>query len=97
MRKLFLGFTIALLSTAAYAEHVNGYTRSNGTYVQGYERSDRDGTVTKNYSYYGNQNPSTGSTGDNYYRHDTTSQYYNGTPDSQGNYGHSRNNGSYYR
>lgn len=91
MKKLFLVTALILTCTAASAEHVNGYIRSNGTYVQGYERSDRDNTVTNNYSYQGNQNPYTGTTGTNRYEHDTTSPYFNGTPDSQGNYGHSGN------
>ena len=83
--------TIVLSSFAmpASAEHVNGYYRSNGTYVQPYERSAPDGTVTNNYSYEGNVNPYTGAVGTNQYQHDATSPYFNGTPDSNGNIGHS--------
>ncbi|HEX9512976.1 MAG TPA: hypothetical protein VF939_20945 [Puia sp.] len=76
--------------TSAYAQvHVRGYTRSNGTYVQPYERSAPDHTVTNNYSFQGNQNPHTGAIGTNTYQHDVTSPYYNGTPDSSGQVGHS--------
>ena len=54
----------AVLSTAsspAWAdEYVNGYYRSNGTYVQPYWRSDSDGNPYNNYSYPGNLNPNTG-------------------------------------
>ncbi len=39
---------------------VNGYTRSNGTYVQGYYRSSPDGNPFNNYSFPGNTNPYTG-------------------------------------
>ena len=67
---LVVGFT----GTAA-AEHVNGYYRRNGTYVNGYERSERDDNPYNNYSFPGNTNPYTGvqATGneqtylDNYY------------------------------
>ncbi|MFY9287912.1 MAG: hypothetical protein WAO98_05365 [Alphaproteobacteria bacterium] len=83
---------ISLLTTAAFADHVNGYTRSNGTYVQPYERSHSDNTVTNNYSYQGNTNPYTGSTGTNRYEHDQTSPYFTG-PDSNGRIGHSNSYG----
>lgn len=57
---------------------VNGYTRSDGTYVGGYYRSDPNSTVRDNFSYKGNTNPYTGSTGTNYYRNSPSSEYYNG-------------------
>lgn len=44
-----------------YAVHVNGYYRSNGTYVNGYERTAPDSSPYNNYSYPGNYNPNTGS------------------------------------
>lgn len=80
-----------LVSTAAWAGHyVNGYSRSNGTYVQGHYQSDRDGTVTNNYSYEGNSNPYSGRVGTNRYSHDTTSPNYQG-PNAYGQSGHSQN------
>lgn len=42
---------------------VNGYTRSNGTYVQGHYRSSPNGTVNDNWSTKGNTNPYTGKAG----------------------------------
>ena len=94
MKKSLLVLALALISSTAFAQvHVNGYTRSNGTYVAPYERSAPNGTVTDNYSYHGNTNPYTGTTGTNQYQHDVTSPNFNGTPDSQGNYGHDNNNG----
>lgn len=66
--------------TAAHAGYVNGYTRSDGTYVQGYQRSAPDSTVTNNYGYRGNTNPYTGQTGSNSYRNSPSSQYYDGNP-----------------
>lgn len=78
-KKLLL--VLAMLLTAAsicYAGWVDGYTRSDGTSVSGYYRSDPNGTVQDNYSYKGNVNPSTGEVGTNYYRHSPSSQYYQG-------------------
>lgn len=40
--------------------HVNGYYRSNGTYVQPHYRSSPDGNPYNNYSFPGNVNPYTG-------------------------------------
>ena len=42
----------------AEAGHVNGYYRRNGTYVQGYERSDPDGDRSNNYGRRGSDQPS---------------------------------------
>lgn len=54
-------FSIFLLPIpVAHAVHVNGYYRSNGTYVQSYERTAPDGNPYNNYSYPGNYNPNTG-------------------------------------
>ena len=43
--------------------YVNGYTRSNGTYVQGHYRSSPNSTQRDNYSTKGNYNPYTGKRG----------------------------------
>lgn len=96
MKKLLQATTLAFLiltSSAAVARdtYVQGYTRSNGTYVQPHYRSAPNSTVQDNYSFQGNSNPYTGSTGSNTYQHDVTSPYFNGAPNSQGNYGHSYN------
>jgi hypothetical protein len=79
---LFLLFI--LLPNSAFAASVNGYYRSNGTYVHGYERTTADGNPYNNYSYPGNYNPNTGSiTGgsqgtylNNYYSNSSASNYY---------------------
>ena len=86
---LFVIAAVLALSVPAKADqHVEGYYRSNGTYVQPYNRSEPNGTVTDNYSYTGNVNPNTGSIGTNNYPHDTTSPQFNGSPNSNGQYGH---------
>lgn len=95
MKYTALCLLVLLLPATAHAnQHVNGYTRHDGTYVQGYDKSTSDNTVTNNYSYKGNQNPNTGKSGSDYYTHDTTSQYYQGS-DSRGRNGHSSSSGSY--
>lgn len=69
-------------------QYVEGYYRKNGTYVEPYHRSEPNSTATDNYSYQGNVNPHTGAVGTDNYQHDTTSPYFNGTPYSNGQYGH---------
>ena len=55
---------ILTLSSVCFADtYVHGYRRSNGTYVQGYYRSDPDGNVNNNWSHKGNVNPYTGARG----------------------------------
>lgn len=79
MKKLILALTLAFVSVVALADqYVNGYTRKDGTYVQGYTRSSPNSTVQDNFSYKGNTNPYTGSVGNNYYRNNPSSEYYNG-------------------
>lgn len=68
MKKMFtliLGvlMLVGFLGTAMADVYVNGYYRSNGTYVAPYYRSDPDGNVGNNWSTYGNINPYTGERG----------------------------------
>ncbi|MBQ4471619.1 MAG: hypothetical protein II942_00010 [Alphaproteobacteria bacterium] len=65
MRKLvFLCLTaVVLTSIPVQAEYVRGHYRSNGTWVDGYNRSNRNGTKLDNYSTQGNYNPYTGKKG----------------------------------
>ena len=69
---LFL-FALVLNANAGY---VNGYLRSDGTYVHSYYRSNPDNTPIDNYSFKGNINPYTGKVGHNYYRNNPKSPYY---------------------
>lgn len=50
---------------AGYGEDVwvNGYYRSDGTYVPGHYRTAPDGDASNNYSTHGNENPYTGEPG----------------------------------
>ena len=67
LKKIIIIFSIIVLTslTVIADTYVKGYTRSDGTVVKGHYRSSPNGTVTDNYSYYGNTNPYTGKTGTN--------------------------------
>ncbi len=55
---------LVMTSGLVYADvRVNGYTRSDGTYVAPYTRSSPDSTRNNNYSTQGNVNPYTGQMG----------------------------------
>ncbi|MCT4574777.1 MAG: hypothetical protein OIF36_02180 [Alphaproteobacteria bacterium] len=56
MKKVFLLILLGLvvLSSNSFARvRVNGYYRSNGTYVAPHYRSNPDGIKSNNYSYRG--------------------------------------------
>lgn len=71
MKKLL---TLALVVTSLFAftatafadTYVDGYHRSDGTYVRGHWRSDPDGNTNNNWSHHGNRNPHTGEWGHRY-------------------------------
>lgn len=65
LRIIAFATAVLLLGSApGFAQQwVNGYTRSNGTVVQGYYRSTPDGDPSNNYSTQGNVNPYTGAVG----------------------------------
>ena len=61
---LFILFLFAIANSFAQSVvYVQGYTRSNGTYVQGYYRTAPNSTTLDTYSTKGNYNPYTGSYG----------------------------------
>jgi hypothetical protein len=66
MKKIIVLGTLILLTVLADADqYVNGYTKNNGTYVEGYNRSSPNSTRIDNYSSKGNSNPYTGEKGNN--------------------------------
>jgi len=68
MKKLLQGFLsiLFLVGTILTASvYVDGYTRSNGTYVEEHYRSSPNDTVSDNYSTDGNENSYTGEEGTN--------------------------------
>lgn len=61
---VILAVAAALTSTAAFADElVQGYTRSDGTYVEPHYRSSPNQYRDDNYSSQGNTNPYTGERG----------------------------------
>lgn len=55
---------LAMSVPASWADtFVNGYYRSDGTYVQPHYRSDRNDSYNDNWSVRGNTNPYTGQSG----------------------------------
>lgn len=79
MKKLILAAGFALAATSAHAQYgntfgygtgsnsqshsVQGYERSNGTYVQPYQATNPNSTQRDNYGTQGNYNPYTGQYG----------------------------------
>lgn len=57
---LFAGITFAQNPNHVY---VNGYTKSNGTYVEGHYRTAPNSTINDNFSTYPNVNPYNGKQG----------------------------------
>jgi len=55
--------TLFLAMQAMADEYVPGYTKQNGTQVQGYYRTNPNNTQYDNYSTRGNINPYTGKEG----------------------------------
>ena len=66
MKKLALTFAFSFIGYLGFAQtstYVNPYTKSNGTYVEGYQRSLPNHTNTDNFSTQGNSNPFNGNIG----------------------------------
>lgn len=78
MKTVFMTGLLVMMGicSANADEYVRGYTRSNGTYVAPYFRTDRNETVRNNYTYYGNVNPYHGRVGTNKYSSYPSSAYY---------------------
>lgn len=83
MKKIFCLCVLVFTVNVFADQHVNGYYKSNGTYVDSYNRSSANSTKSDNFSTYGNTNPYTGEAGTKTY-----SDY--------NNYGHSNTNNSNY-
>ena len=61
MSKTIIAIFLVTASTVTLADqHVNGYIKRDGTYVQPYTRSTPDSSLSNNYSSQGNTNPYTG-------------------------------------
>jgi hypothetical protein len=60
---LIVLFFIAHPALAANSHAVKGYTKKDGTYVQGHKQTNPDQLRRNNYSSDGNYNPNTGKQG----------------------------------
>ena len=77
LKTLFCLLILILFTSTSFADvYVKGYYKKNGTYVAPHYRSNRDNTVKNNFSYDGNINPYTGKEGNNKYKNDPSSEYY---------------------
>ena len=65
---LFLPIISSINASVKADVYVDGYFRSNGTYVKPHYRTSPNNTVIDNYSYPGNYNPNNSSTNNNSYR-----------------------------
>lgn len=64
MKKVLIVLSLISIASPVMAQqYVNGYYRSDGTYVQPYYRSTPNYTKYDNYSTKDNYNPYTGKTG----------------------------------
>lgn len=63
MKKIIPLMLLLFVHSVLADEYVNGYTKSNGTYVEPYHRSSPDSSTYNNYSTQGNTNPYTGQAG----------------------------------
>jgi len=80
MRHLLYTLLFATFAMPVFADtYVEGYTRDDGTYVQGHYRSESNQYEFDNYSAEGNVNPYTGEPG--YKDHEFS------TPDLESGYG----------
>lgn len=63
--KVILNILVVFTATLAFGKdvYVEGYKRSDGTYVKGHYRSSPNNTINDNYSTEGNINPYTGKEG----------------------------------
>lgn len=98
MKKMILTLAMTLIGVVVFSQnvtHVNGYYKSNGTYVQGHYRTVQNNTVRDNFSTYPNVNPYTGTVGTKHYNYNYNTSYnYNSNKSYNYNYNSS---GSYNR
>jgi hypothetical protein len=81
MKKFFASALLSgflTVSVLAGDHFVSPHFNSDGTFVTGHWQTNPNSTVQDNFSYYGNHNPYTGSTGTNHYYHNPSSGYYLG-------------------
>lgn len=82
MKAFPLLFALLFSITAVADEYVNGYTKSDGQYVQGHYKTEANDRRWDNYSSQGNTNPYTGERGYKRNEYSNPPVYNNGYNDS---------------
>lgn len=92
-KSVFFAVALALSTSLAFADtYVNGYYRSNGTYVAPHYRSDANHTKADNWTTRGNVNPHTGEAGTRTYNNYNNSRGYNNSYGSSHSNSYGNNN-----
>lgn len=92
MKNLFFLIVLFFTTALSFAQSqvwVSGYTRSNGTYVQGHYRTAPDYTRNNNWTTQGNVNPHTGKVGTLPRSSSYSNVYYTPTSTYSNNYSYS--------
>tara|TARA_Y100001970_G_C13650310_1_gene563243 strand:- start:70 stop:462 length:393 start_codon:yes stop_codon:yes gene_type:complete len=90
---------LAVLTGSLFAQsqvYVNGYYKSNGTYVKPHVRTSPDSNPYNNYSYPGNYNPNTGRVTTGSKSTYLKNYYNNSSSSSSSSYSGYNSNSSYY-
>jgi hypothetical protein len=91
--KIFLCILLSVLPFLSFASdvYVQGYTRKDGTHVEGHYRSAPNSTTADNFSTYGNINPYTGELGTKRFNesNDSSSSSYNNDQENRQSVEHS--------
>lgn len=91
MKRIAMVIMLLVAATASADQWVNGYTKKDGTYVEGHYRSSPNQYRYDNYSSQNNSNPYTGQQGSGRNEWSSTPQY----NDSYGN-GAGKSYNNYY-
>lgn len=88
MKKIFIALLLLLFANVCFANvHVNGYYRSDGTYVKPHYRSNPDGYSYNNYSSTHNNYNSSFSNSNNYIDYKRSYGNYNNYNSNKARYG----------
>ena len=88
MKKIFIAICLLGFANVCFADvYVNGYYRSNGTYVQPHYRSNPDGYSYNNYSNNRNNYNSSYSNSNNYKNYNESYGNYNNYNSNKARYG----------
>jgi hypothetical protein len=93
MKKAFLIIVILFAAANSFSQstvYVKGYTKSNGSYIQGHYKTSPNSSKVDNYSTQGNYNPYTGSYGTKPVQEYRPTSTYSNSNSPQSNYSSSK-------